>query len=172
MNYPQFWKKLIDRLGMLSGFLIIIISLFSVAEAALRYFFGSPTGWALNVCQYLLVYMIFLSSPYAFQEGGHVAVDMVLNLVDKYDKSGRRLPRRIMASIGYILAAFFIGIICYGSFSLTLTAVSKHRMTSQIPVIPLWVLYVPMVLGCLLMIITLIFMIADCLNTKSDGKYL
>ena len=91
MHYPQFWRKLIDKLGMLSGFLIIIISLFSVMEAFLRYFFDSPTGWALNVCQYLLVYMIFLSSPYAFQEGGHVAVDMILNLIDKHDRSGKRL---------------------------------------------------------------------------------
>lgn len=172
MHYPQFWRKIIDKLGMFSGFLIIIIAAFSVVEAALRYFFDSPTGWALNVCQYLLVYMIFMSSPYAFQEGGHVAVDMVLNAVDKRDKSGKRLPRRIMASIGYVFAAIFIGIIAYGAFELTLTAIEKSRMTSQIPVIPLWILYVPMVIGCIMMLLTLIFMIIDCLNTKTEGKYL
>lgn len=172
MHYPQIWKKLIDKLGMLSGFLIIIISLLSVIEAILRYFLDSPTGWALNVCQYLLVYMIFLSSPYAFQEGGHVAVDMVLNYIDKHDKTGRRIPRRILASFGYTFAAIFVGIISYGAMQLAITAIEKGRMTSQIPVIPLWILYIPMVIGCLLMLITLVFMIIDCLNTKNEGKYL
>ena len=97
---------------------------------------------------------------------------MVLNAVDKRDKSGKRLPRRIMASVGYVFAAIFIGIIAYGAFELTLTAIEKSRMTSQIPVIPLWILYVPMVIGCIMMLITLIFMISDCLNTKTEGKYL
>jgi hypothetical protein len=40
-------------------------------------------------------------------------------------------------------------------------------MTIYLPVIPKWLLYAPMVVGMIMMSVTLVFMILDCM-TQSD----
>ncbi len=97
-------------------------------ESVLRQFFNSPTVWTLNITQAMFIWAAFLGSSYAFQEHGHVAVDLVRDLVDKHTKNPKRTPRRVMAVIGYIAA--FVVIICmlWGGWIKTADAINMHQM--------------------------------------------
>jgi TRAP-type C4-dicarboxylate transport system permease small subunit len=170
MRYPKFWKKTVDALGLASGFLTMVIAIMSLGEAISRYVFKHPTSWSLTLSTYILIYIVFFASPYAFQEGGHVAVDMVKIACDKISASGRL--RKIISVIGYIFAVVFIVVIFKGSLKLFNTALAMSKMTVSNPVIPMWILYLPMLIGSVLMIITLVFMILDCLAKDGTGKYL
>ncbi len=172
MKYPKFWNKCVNTLGLASGVLTLVIAVLSLLEAILRYFLHSPTSWTLTVSQYILLYIVFFASPYAFQEGGHVAVDMVLMAADKTDRSGRQILRRVLTSIGYLLAAVFIFVIARGAWQLLMRAIAGSQKTVTAPVIPISVLYTPMIIGCILMLITLLFMILDCWARDHKSRYL
>ena len=83
MKYPAFFRKLNGGLAFFCGCLIFLTGIFSVIEAIMRGLFSSPTIWTLNVSCYLLIWAIFLGSPYAFQTHGHVAVDLLRDAIDK-----------------------------------------------------------------------------------------
>lgn len=170
MKYPVFWRKFNEAIGIIAGILALVIAALSVFEAIARYVFEHPTSWSLNVCCYILVWSIFLGSAFAFQQGGHVGVDMLLEYVDKHCKSEKRLPRRIMAIIGNIMTCIFMIVILYGILGMCKTALEFHSVTIATNPIPIIWLYLGVVIGTILMIVTLIFIILDLIS--GDDKYL
>ena len=170
MNYPKAWKKVTTIFATIAGVFALIIALLSVMEAILRHFFDAPTSWSLNVCCYLLIWVLFLGSPYAFQEHGHVGVDLFKDVVDKLTKRGR-LPRRLMAIVGYLLTLVFLAVILYGSFGMVEKAIKFNIMTTATDPIPIIYLYAALVIGTVLMIVTVIFIVLDLLK-KGNNDYL
>jgi TRAP-type C4-dicarboxylate transport system permease small subunit len=172
MRYPLKWKKFVDKLGLASGCITLGIAALSIMEAISRYFFHSPTSWSLSVCCYMLIFLAYLASPYAFQEGGHVAVDLLRNHIDRFDKTGKRIPRRVLAVIGYCMTIIFVVILLVSAWSLAKIAIQYGRLSIMTPEIPMWILYMPMMVGSVFMLITLVFMVLDCVAKDSDDKYL
>jgi len=170
MGYPAFWKKTNDFLAFFSGSLVMIIAVITAYEAIARRIFASPTSWTLNASTYILIWTFFLASAYAFQEFGHVSVDMLRDFVDKYDKSKNRIARRGMSIAGYIMTMFYVGVLLLGGYRMTARALRFNILTSNTTPIPMWLLYVSIVVGAALMLITLIFIVLDLL--KKGGKYL
>ncbi len=168
MKFPVIWKKINKVIATIAGCLALLIAFLSVYEAIVRYCFHSPTSWTLNVSCYILVWSIFLGSSYAFQEGSHVGVDMVKDWVDKKGKGKKRIPRRIMAIIGYVITFIFLMVILHGAFGLAQKALLYHTMTTATNPIPMIWLYAGMILGTILMLITLIFIIIDLLTGNDD----
>ncbi len=170
MRYPDFWRKIVNALALVSGLIALTTGFLSVFEACLRYFFKSPTSWTLTITQYLLLYLVFFASPYAFQECGHVAIDIVKTAADKVSPS--RKLRKWMAVFGYLAAMAFVAFLFKAIFTATKSALAYHKVTLSIPVVPMWVLYIPMLIGLVLMAITIIFMILDILAKDGTGKYI
>jgi C4-dicarboxylate transporter DctQ subunit len=172
MKYPASWTKVVNTLGLTSGCLSLVIAALSVLEAVLRYVFHSPTSWSLSLSCYLLIYLAYIASAYAFQEGGHVAVDLVRNFIDRYDKTGKRIPRKVLAVVGYAMTFIFIVILLLSAYTMFKKDLELGRFSIMTPEIPLWILHFPMILGSVFMLITLVFMMLDCVAKDSDGKYL
>ena len=170
MKYPLFWRKVINALAILSGCLVMVIAAFSVYEAIARSFFDSPTSWSLNTSSYILIWVLFLGTSYAFQEHGHVAVDMLRDVADKFDNSESRVIRRTMAILGYLIAMVFAGVLLYGGYRRTRRALTLQIVTTTTSPIPMWILDIAIVVGGTLMLVTLIFILLDLLD-KGD-KYL
>ena len=167
MRYPRIWRKFISYTAYFSGGLACILGLMCTVEAILRYFFKSPTSWSLNVCQYLLGYLLFTGSAYAFQEHGHVAVDMVRDFADKHSRGGtegKRIPRRILSIYGCAMSMFYTCALFYGVWNLFMRGLRLGMMTTEVPPIPQWVIHTPMLYGMAMMILTLLFMILDILS--------
>ncbi|MDR3294554.1 MAG: TRAP transporter small permease subunit [Clostridiales Family XIII bacterium] len=166
MKYPEFWRKTINTIAFVSANMILIIAGLSVMEAVLRHFFHNPTSWGLNVSTYILIWAMFLGSSYAFQEQGHVSVDMLKDIVDK---TGTRIPRRIMAVAGYLLSLTFILSLLYGGWLLCQKSIRFGRLMPSSTPIPEIFLDFAVITGSVLMFITLIFIILDVFKSE---KYL
>jgi len=166
LKFPVFVKKLNHVVAIICGCMVVLISVLTVFEAIARGVFNSPTSWSLNVCTWLLIWFAFLGSAYSFQEHGHVGVDMFKDYVDKHTKT--RFPRRVMSVAGYSISIVFIGVLLYGGISLCKKAVSMHQMTTTSIQIPMVVLTSAMVVGCLLMLLTLVCIVLDLIGKGSD----
>lgn len=166
MKYPAFLRKLNSVLAFCSGCLILLTGLFAVFEAIMRGVFNSPTKWTLNLSCYLLIYIVFLSSPYAFQSHGHVLVDLFRDIMDKVAPS--RVPRRASAIFGYTVSLAFVGSLLYAGIKLVQKAVKYATLTTTTIPIPLAWLQIAIVIGCVLMIITLIFIILDLISGSDE----
>ena len=166
MKYPAFWRKLNNVLAFCAGCLILLTGLFAVFEAIMRGVFDRPTKWTLNLSCYLLIYIVFLSSPYAFQSHGHVLVDLFRDIMDKVFPN--RIPRRISAVFGYTVSLAFVGALLYAGWKMVAKAIKYGTLTTTTIPIPLVWLQIAIVIGCVLMILTLIFIILDLLSGSDE----
>ena len=166
MKYPIFMKKLNLGIARFAGAIIFIVSALAVYEAVARYFFGKPTNWTLNISAYVFIWAIFLGSAYAFQEHGHVAVDLIRDLIDKRTKPSRTV-RRVLSIIGYCISFVVITVFMQGGWRLAVRSIELNQMAPLTFRFPLIWVYPSIVAGSVLMLLTLVFIILD-LFSKSE----
>ena len=170
MKYPKF-MTLINKIGAyICGGLVIGASLLAVAESILRKVFRSPTSWSLNLTMGIFIYAAFLGSSWAFQELGHVSVDMVREIVDKRSKSPTRKPRRVMAIIGYIPSLCVCVAFFYGGWYRLTDAIKISARAPYSFVFPTAISYTAIVIGAVMMFFTILFIILDLF--AGGDKYL
>lgn len=63
--------------GWIAGGLAVIMMLALVREVVGRYFFNSPTDWAVDLNSFLLVVMVYLGAAYTTSIDGHVRADFL-----------------------------------------------------------------------------------------------
>lgn len=169
MKYPKFMEKINMWGAILCGVIVFVFALLAVMESVLRKI-GSPTVWTLNLTQSIFIWAAFLGSSYAFQEHGHVSVDLLRDVVDKHTKNPGRLPRRIMSIIGYICAFVVVLVILYGGWLQTVSSIELNQMEPYVFRFPHVVSTLPVVIGSVMMLATLVFIILDLI--KGGDKYL
>lgn len=168
MPYPKLLRKINKAFGRIGGVLCFVVAIMFLSEAILRYVFRSPTSWMTDYACYLHCLALFMGCAFTFQVHGHVGVDMVRKAVDK--KTGgahNRLGARILAIIGHLQTLTFLGISTYAIFNMLKKSYAYGSVTNATYPIPQWILYLIMFLGCVLMIITVFFIVLS-LFTKSD----
>ncbi|MCL6449502.1 MAG: TRAP transporter small permease [Armatimonadetes bacterium] len=158
MNCFRFLRKINHALAIFSGVIILSIGILSTWGTITRVLLTNPNTWSLEVSQYLLIWAIFLGSAYAFQKNTHVAVSFIREAVGKRWGSG--LERKL-AVLGYILALVYVLVLTWVSFHLLDTALRLHKLTTGCVQIPTAYLYLAMVLGSILMVVTLVFIILE-----------
>ena len=164
----------INKIGAyFCGGYTLTISALAVMESILRKVFASPTTWTLNLSTGLFTWAAFLGSAWAFQELGHVSVDLFRNLVDSKSKSPKRTPRRVMAIIGYVISFIVMCAFLYGGWFVTKNSI-KPDGTLQLATyafkFPTLLSYLPIIIGSILMMATLVFIILDLI--AGGDKYL
>jgi len=133
-----------ETIGNIFGYLILTLTFLIFADIFLRYVFGWPIIWGMEVNQYQLITLVFISGGYAYLHNGHVRVDVLYE----------RLSNRAKAFLN-LITSFFVFLVCiiliiYG-YDVALEAfVNDHRATTVIAS-PLWPSYLMIPLGALLL---------------------
>ena len=173
MRYPKF-MYVINKIGAyFCGIYTLVISALAVMESILRKVFASPTTWTLNLSTGLFIWAAFLGSSWAFQELGHVSVDLIRNLVDSKSKSESRKPRRIMAIIGYIISFIVMCAFLYGGWFVTSKSINPDgtfALATYAFKFPLIISYLAIIVGSIQMMLTLLFIVLDLI--AGGDKYL
>jgi TRAP-type C4-dicarboxylate transport system permease small subunit len=167
MKYPVFLKKFNTAMGALAGTLIMVIAFLNVMESLLRSVFHKPTIWSNDIAMYCLLCAIFLGCSYAYQEKGHVGVELFKDIIEK---RWGKLPRRVLALIGYLMALVVIIVTLTAVKNLLLPALEVHQTTFANITIPISFLYIIMIIGSVIMAITVVFILLDIL--AKDDNYI
>ena len=168
MPYPKVLKKINEAFGRIGGILCFIVAIMFLVNAVTRYVFHHPTSWMIDYACYLHCLALFMGCAYTFQVHGHVGVDLVRKQVDKVThKAHNRLGTRIMAIIGHLQTLAFLGITTYAIYNQMSKSRALGSVTEATYPIPQFWLYLIMFAGCILMLITVFFIILT-LFTESD----
>ena len=163
--------KRINEFGAyVCGGIVIGVSILAVMESILRKVFTSPTSWSLNLTMGIFIWAAYLGSSWAFQELGHVSVDLVRELIDKRTKGKMRWPRRTLAIIGYVVSFCVISAFLYSGWRLCVRAITLNQLAPYNFRFPLIISYSAIVVGTVQMMATLIFIILDLFS--GNDKYM
>lgn len=131
----------------LACILLLFVTFSIFADVILRYFFGRPSIWITEVSTYLFLYIIFLGTPYALQQGLHVKVTFLL---DRFDT--RKI--RVLNLLTSVLATLFAMVLLWQTSIMTWTAFKEKWTSPTMLSVPYAWIYVAMVVGSLLLLLT------------------
>ena len=75
----RIYDRIIDYAAVLAGAMLIFLMLSVSLEVALRYFWGRPTSWVVEIGGYILLYIPFLIAAWVLKGEGHVRMDILLD---------------------------------------------------------------------------------------------
>jgi C4-dicarboxylate transporter, DctQ subunit len=142
-------KKVNTVCATISGIVLLFITFSIFVDVFMRYVFGRPTIWITEVSTYLFLYVIYLATAYALQEGTHIKVTFFL------DFFGKR-SQRIIDLITQIVAIAFTVVLLWQTSAMTWSAIKGRWTTPTMLNMPFAIIHGIMVLGSFLLLLSFI----------------
>jgi len=133
-------------LAVIASFLFVLIMLMTVLEVVLRYVFKSPTGWTLEVSQFLMLIAIFLGAAYTLEIGAHIKVEFIVELLSGH-------TQRHVNVISSFLAIIFFSVLLWKSTELVWFNYQFDAVSFSMLAIPLFPIYIFMPIGSFFMLL-------------------
>jgi C4-dicarboxylate transporter, DctQ subunit len=127
------------------GATILFTSLLLLVNVILRYIFNHSIYWAEELVRYLMVWVIFLGSSQVAKLEGHITVDILY----------RAVPQKAKTFLDYlvnVVAILFCLVLAYYSYHMTMRVYSSQQISPALE-IPMWLAYLSIPLGSVLMAI-------------------
>ena len=141
-------------MGYAAGLLVAVSALVLTGEVLMRYFLGSPSDWALELCIYMLIASTFVSAAYTLAAKGHVNID----IVDAVLAAGFNRWRLLIADVG---SAGLCGFVAANAWRLTATAWSEGWVSNSTWGPKLWIPFAFIALGMSLLALQYLVQIVD-----------
>jgi TRAP-type C4-dicarboxylate transport system permease small subunit len=142
----------------LAGLLLLVFH-----EVIVRYVFNAPTQYSVELSEYLLVFVAFMSIGWVLKEDRHVRVSVVINL----------LPDRVrdlLDIFASLLVMIFCGIIVWKGGKTAITAYTGDYHSSSLLNFPLWIPYAIIPLGALVLGMQYIVRIVERVQALTGGR--
>ena len=161
MHFLDWLNQISNKLekAFLAG-AIIISSLLLFVNVVMRYVFLLPIYWAEEFVRYLMVWLIFIGASQVTQWGGHVAVDIVPRVLSKRGNA-------ILALAVNLICVLFCIVLAYLSLKQMLRVKGAGQISPALE-IPMWIAYLSIPAGTILMLIRFV----QQLWTRIQGKSL
>lgn len=104
-------KKVFDKIldvfasggTLVMGFVIVVITV----EIVSRYFFNRPFTWTVEVTEYSLLWITFLSAAWVLKKEGHVVTDLVLGRVSPRAQRALNIFTSTIATCVCLILTFY-----------------------------------------------------------------
>lgn len=148
-------------LAYIGGLSIMAMMFVNVADISMRYFFNRPLGSNVDITQMAMVVTVFSTLAYCGWTGGHVAVDILTEL----------LPKSIILPLN-VFGNFIGGVLVLGIAWQSLLAALDYAETGEVSwtlLIPQWPFLVVVAIGSLLFSLVLFFKVFRPNGRKTDA---
>lgn len=143
-------KKLNTVCATLSGIVLLFVTFSIFVDVFLRYFLNRPSIWITEVSTYLFLYIIFLGTAYALQQGMHIHVTFFLGWFNEKVK-------RMISLMTSVLAMIFTLVLLWQTSIMTWVSFKEHWTSPTMLNAPYVYIYVVMVFGAFMLFLTFLF---------------
>ena len=130
--------EMLAEIGLVGLFLLVL------HEVIVRYVFDAPTLFSVELSEYLLILVAFMSIGWVLKEDRHVAVSFVVDRLPEKVRLVMKLPTSV-------LTMAFLAIIVWQGSRTVLTAYRGDYHSSSLLEFPMWIPYLLIPLGALVM---------------------
>ena len=157
-------KYLTHAENLINGFLILAGVLVLFVNVIARGVFHAASSWAEEAIRYSIIWVTFFGGSQCAKMGNHVGIDLVIQLMPKK-------AQKYFNAIGQFIAAIFCAACIYAGWQAT-NLVLGTMQRSPAMLLPMWIVYISIPLGCLLMTIRFTVAGVRTLSDKSGGSLL
>ncbi len=158
MKVNKYIRNLDKYIG--AFFLMLLISMI-IIQVVMRYFFSSPIIGTGELGRYFLIWIIFISAPYATRSGSHIKMEEFQSILPAK-------VRHILQLFTYLCAITVFGIIGVSAISTTIHNLSNTTPTLEIPSM---LFFFPTISGFVLLTIEYIILFIKYVKDFKNGLY-
>lgn len=116
MNFVvRSYDRLLVGLAIIVGIMVLASMVFVVVDVLLRYFFGAPIGWVIEVCEYFLLFTPFLGMAWLVRQAeGHIRIDIVVQALSERMNAIVNCGGSVLVGVTLIFAAYYSLISAWG----------------------------------------------------------
>lgn len=103
-TYKTIMAKIARICGILGAISLVLLSLLTVSDVILRFFFNSPIVGSYELTEYLLIPIVFFAIPWATMQKSNVRVDLI---VGKFRDKRRAKIYAVSCILSMIVTAVF-----------------------------------------------------------------
>jgi C4-dicarboxylate transporter DctQ subunit len=155
-------KKFNTLCASFAGVILIFVTFAIFYDVIMRYLFNQPSVWITEVSTYLLLYMTFLGTAYALQQGVHIRVTFLSDLCS-------RRAQRVVTFITSFFALLFCAVLLWQTGKMAWLALSRSWTSPSMLSVPLIYVYAGMVFGSFMLLLTFVFQLI--LTSRREGSY-
>ncbi|WHH61570.1 TRAP transporter small permease [Petroclostridium sp. X23] len=156
-------KKILDNIEeYLLIFLFPIMTVIVFIATATRYLKLGAIPWSEELARYIMIWMAYIGAGLAVKKNAHLGVEAFVSL----------MPASVVKYLSKLRIAILIlfnGMVIYFSFKIMIHQMNIGQ-TSPALQIPIWVAYLAMPTGALLMCIRTIQSVFPVKNNTSEGR--
>lgn len=141
------------------GAALAFTSLLLFANVVLRYVFLAPISWAEEVTLYAMVWIVFIGGSVAVRGRGHMAIDLLPLVLSPANR------RRLAIFVALLALAFFAVFFWYSGQHVL--RIRSSAQTTPVMGAPMWLAYLAMPVGSLLMGLRTVQLVARLLREKA-----
>jgi C4-dicarboxylate transporter DctQ subunit len=157
------WDRLIAGIQEVMAILVAVAVLAVVYEVVLRYFFNSPTIWAADLTEYVLVYITFFGAACLLRDRAHIRVDMLVT------RLGPR-PQLFLDVILALVAAVVMAVFVWKGTELVWEALVNNQVMLKAWRVPRWAILLPVPMGSLLMCVEFLRQAGEAFQAWVSGR--
>lgn len=152
---------------VISGLALVALIITTFSGVIMRYFLNNPYTWLEEFQLWCFVWLVFFGASAAFRSGGHVAIEIVVDLMPP-------MAKKVVEILGYFVTmAVLVYFMVHGS-NLVKQLLNTGRMTNILK-IPYPIIYSALPIGCGLMmlnhtLITFISLFNNKIQTEGGGR--
>ena len=132
--------------AIITGAIIVLLTLSVNFEVIMRYFFGQATAWVTDYAEFALVYLTILAAGWVLTREGHVKIDLISNALTP---KAQRILNTITSTIGVLACGIFF----WYSLQVTLDAFRLKQVFIHGTATPQWPIWMVLPIGSLLLTI-------------------
>jgi len=138
----RLFDKTLKFLTYLAGVILVFITLCVTFDVIMRYVLNRPSRWVVDISEYALVFILFLSAGWTLAKEGHVEISL---LVEALPKGVQRTLKIITSAIG----ALVCGLLLWKSIDLIWELYKAKDLFFKALVIPKWTVFTVIPIGFL-----------------------
>ena len=116
MNFiVRSYDRFLIALAVIVGIMALLAMLFVVVDVLLRYFFGAPIGWVIEVCEYFLLFTPFLGMAWLVRQAeGHIRIDIVVQALSKRLNAIVNCGGSVLVAVTLMFGTYYTAISAWG----------------------------------------------------------
>ena len=109
------YERFLVLLAVLVGIMVLASMVFVVVDVLLRYFFGAPIGWVIEVCEYFLLFTPFLGMAWLVRQAeGHIRIDVLVQGLSARLQAVFNCWGSLLIGVTLVFGAYYSAISAWG----------------------------------------------------------
>lgn len=146
MNWKRFLDEQLEEWVLIISFIALILLVF--IQVLSRYVINFSFGWTEELSRYLLIWITWISASYAIRKQEHIRIDVVKKMLPASMQKGLEV-------IVVLLWSIFAAVLTVQGTKIVMTIKKTGQISASLEW-PMWVMYLILPIGGLLMGIRLI----------------